>query len=132
MEALQPLVKEYILPVLDSTSKWGLKDFSGTLIVSIVVVAIRAAADAVCHPICRRWLKGANPKLADDPEALKKTAEQVFDNIWIATSSYILVAYAWYVTLEHNGGCTPWSTKECFVKWPNSPYTQHQRYFLLG
>ncbi len=36
-----------------------------------------------------------------------------------------------WVIATHNGGCTPWSTWDCFGHWPNHPVMLSQRWYIV-
>ncbi|KAG2445646.1 hypothetical protein HXX76_000256 [Chlamydomonas incerta] len=67
----------------------------------------------------------------DTAEAVHKRAAATADSMWIAALNLALVLGAWYVIATHNGGCTPWSTWDCFGNWPNHPVVMSQRWYIV-
>eukprot|EP00879_Flechtneria_rotunda_P007515 GHRR01007884.1.p1 GENE.GHRR01007884.1~~GHRR01007884.1.p1 ORF type:complete len:307 (+),score=69.47 GHRR01007884.1:289-1209(+) len=98
------------------------------LYIAIAVLFVRVASEALIIPPLNRVFKASS---SANPAKVQKQAKNVFNNTFIALSSGLMTAWAWYVTLYENGGCTPLHPKACLADWPNIPVTHQFRLVWL-
>ncbi|KXZ47409.1 hypothetical protein GPECTOR_35g847 [Gonium pectorale] len=103
-----------------------LVDFTAALWLALLLLLLRRACERRLLSPLRRRLEAANGPGGDS------LAFAVLDSAWIATFAAGLAAFAWWVTVTHNGGCTPWSTTACFADWPSHPVLLSQRLYMVG
>jgi len=115
METVLPQLLHKLIPPLEGKPV----DLLLSLYIGLVVLALRLIAERTVLPVFRRLLK---PYAS--PDRLDKTAFKVFENVFTSTFCGTLAIWAWYVTLNDNGGCTPFNTKPCLSTWPDVPLTK--------
>ncbi|GFR43619.1 hypothetical protein Agub_g4718 [Astrephomene gubernaculifera] len=124
--SLQHLLHTFIVPNLGTPgSQPALSDFVVTIWIALAILAVRVVFERSVIPGFRRYLEKVKGPGGG------KAAFPVLDNIWIAVFSGSLTAYAWWVTVRSNGGCTPWSTASCFAGWPEHPVSLSQRLYMV-
>eukprot|EP00878_Enallax_costatus_P005205 GHUV01005470.1.p1 GENE.GHUV01005470.1~~GHUV01005470.1.p1 ORF type:complete len:166 (+),score=19.57 GHUV01005470.1:359-856(+) len=112
---LPPLLQQLMPPLQGDPI-----DLLLVLYVSVAVLVVRIVTDNLFVPPLARFFKARSPAEKDT----RKQAYNVFNNLYIATSAAFMTAWAWYVTLYDNGGCTPLHTKACLDHWPNIPVSR--------
>lgn len=115
VQSLLPQQLHRLIPPLEG----GPVDLLLSLYIGLTVLVLRLLAERTVLPLFKSLLK---PYAA--PEKLDKTAFKVFENVFTSTFCGTLAVWAWYVTLNDNGGCTPFNTKPCLSTWPDVPLTK--------
>jgi hypothetical protein len=110
-----PQTLQQLVPPLEG----GPIDLLFPLYFGLGVLVLRLLAERTILPWFKRALK---PYAA--PDRLDKAAFKVFENAFTSTFCGTLAVWAWYVTLNDNGGCTPFNTKPCLSTWPDVPLTR--------
>lgn len=103
--------------------------YLGLAILALRVLPERAVSAALSHALAAADRRVAPAKRSKRPLA-RRTA-LVFDNAFIAASSGIMVAWAWWVMLRANGGCTPATPRPCLEGWPGHPISAEFRLVWL-
>ncbi|KAG2445642.1 hypothetical protein HXX76_000252 [Chlamydomonas incerta] len=127
---MHPLLKralhDFIAPnILQPHSTPSLEDFVVTIWIAAAILIVRIIFERAVIPGFRAYLE----RIKGPGQG--KAAFAILDNLWIATFAGGLTGFAWWVTVYQNGGCTPWSTWDCFGHWPNHPVMLSQRWYMV-
>lgn len=119
--ALQSLAEALVPNLAAPGSQPQAIDFMASIYIALATFALRIVAEQLLMGPLRRRLKSARP-------GLETSAGKVFDDVWIAVFSGATTAFAWWVLLHYNGGCTPLHTAPCLQGWPNHPASKELRW----
>lgn len=93
---------EYVFPNITKEGTERLPiDFLCTIWIAGALIFLRILYERLTLPAFKSMFMAARPGL--DPKTLNKDAFTVMDNVWIATFCGVLVAFAWFIVLKHNG-----------------------------
>ncbi len=90
--------------------------------IAIGVLVLRVVMERLMLPTLTRFFATRLKGTASEGKG-GRTATNVFNNVFIATSSFAMTAWAWHATATANGGCTPFNTAPCLRDWPDLPVT---------